>query len=121
MLIVLLVTLTNLLYWSMIESGLALIAACLPTLHYFVARTSFGVSSIRSLLRLDSLRTPFSSRAAETGGASSYSELTTTKTAVVTSRQNEDEVFENILGADSTNKYQLPMVSMEPRASYARF
>lgn len=27
-----LVTLTNLLYWSMVESGLALIASCLPTL-----------------------------------------------------------------------------------------
>ncbi|KAI4246697.1 MAG: hypothetical protein LQ352_006318 [Teloschistes flavicans] len=34
-------TLTVFLYWSMLESGLALIAACLPTLSYLFTRHSF--------------------------------------------------------------------------------
>ena len=34
-----LVTLTILLYWSMLESGLSLIAASLPTLHYLISQS----------------------------------------------------------------------------------
>jgi hypothetical protein len=48
----LLVTLTILLYWSMIESGLALIAACLPTLQFLVLLSAIksGVYTARRLL-----------------------------------------------------------------------
>ena len=46
-------------YWSMIEDGIAVIATSLPTLHYFVARTSMQsvVRSVRSVISLRSLRT----------------------------------------------------------------
>ncbi|KAL8950966.1 MAG: hypothetical protein Q9222_003027 [Ikaeria aurantiellina] len=57
-------TLTILLYWSMVESGLALIAACLPVLHVFVARWSLHttLSRVRSAMRIDSLRSQSSSK-----------------------------------------------------------
>ena len=42
------VTLTILLYWSMIESGLAVIAACLPTLHKFVSTSSIKLTLSRA-------------------------------------------------------------------------
>jgi hypothetical protein len=76
---------------------------------------------MRSLLHLDSIRTPFSFRTAESGSLSSYSELTTSKTYNKTSRQTDDEAFENILRTDSTNEYHVPMVIMKPSASHARF
>jgi len=47
-------TLTTLLYWSNIETGLALIAACLPTMQIVLTRAAFShvFSSLRSYMRL---------------------------------------------------------------------
>ncbi|PQE29351.1 plasma membrane Pth11 protein [Rutstroemia sp. NJR-2017a WRK4] len=74
-------TLTILLYWSMIESGLSLIAACLPTLHYLLGRPSFRntLSSMGSLLRLDCFRSQYSPSSAATDSTAPYSEILVTK------------------------------------------
>ena len=52
------VTISTLLYWSMIEAGLAIIAACLPTLRVLFSKVSFDtlVRNLRSALSLTSLR-----------------------------------------------------------------
>ena len=49
---------TQVLYWSMIESGLALVAACLPTLRFLFGNFSPEslIRSIRSVMSLESLR-----------------------------------------------------------------
>ena len=53
----LIVEIAIVLYWSMIESGLALIAACLPTLRYLFGNTSELYSkNVRSFFSLHSLR-----------------------------------------------------------------
>ena len=51
------VTVSTILYWSMIEAGLGIIAACLPTLHFLVRKTSIAsiVNSVRSAFSLPSL------------------------------------------------------------------
>ena len=53
------VALSTMLYWSMIEGGLAVIAACLPTLQFLVRRVSLSslVHSLRSPLSLGSVDT----------------------------------------------------------------
>ena len=45
-------------YWSLLEAGLALIAACLPSLSVLFAKRSLAsvISSVRSALSLRSLR-----------------------------------------------------------------
>ena len=50
--------LTVALYWSLLECGLALIAACLPTLSYLFTRLNLqsAVDSVRSVFSLASLR-----------------------------------------------------------------
>ncbi len=52
------VTVSTILYWSMIEAGLAIIAACLPTLQFLIRKVSLDsvVSSVRSALSLHSMR-----------------------------------------------------------------
>lgn len=52
------VTVSTILYWSMIEAGLAIIAACLPTLQFLVRKVSIDsmVNSVRSALSLRSMR-----------------------------------------------------------------
>lgn len=52
------VTVSTILYWSMIEAGLAIIAACLPTLQFLVRKVSLDsiVNSVRSALSLQSMR-----------------------------------------------------------------
>ena len=51
------------LYWSIIESGLALIAASLPTLHSVIARLSLRAiwSRVRSAVSLKALRERYGS------------------------------------------------------------
>lgn len=58
------VTVTTILYWSMIEAGLAIIAACLPNLRFLVSKVSLDsvVNSVRSALSLDSLHSQRSRR-----------------------------------------------------------
>lgn len=53
------VTVSTILYWSMIEGGLAIIAACLPTLHHLVRKVSLSsiFSSLRSALSFGSVHT----------------------------------------------------------------
>lgn len=50
------VTVSTILYWSMIEAGLAIVAACLPTLQYLVRKSSLDsmFSSVRSAFSLHS-------------------------------------------------------------------
>jgi len=50
-------TITSILYWSMIEAGIAVIAICVPTLRTLIAARSVQslVTSVRSKLSLDSL------------------------------------------------------------------
>ena len=52
------VTVSTILYWSMIEAGLAVIAACLPTLQFLIRKVSLDgmISSVRSALSLQSMR-----------------------------------------------------------------
>lgn len=52
------VTITTILYWSMIEAGLAIIASCLPTLQALFVKGSLQsmVASIRSMISLQSIR-----------------------------------------------------------------
>lgn len=75
------VTLTILLYYSGLESGLALIAACLPTLHYFIARPPFQnlLSNVGSLLGLDSLRSRFTSISQSNDNTAPDTEILVTK------------------------------------------
>lgn len=49
-------TVSTILYWSMIEAGLAIIAACLPTLQYLVRKVTLDkvIRSVRSTLSLHS-------------------------------------------------------------------
>lgn len=51
-------TLTTLLYWSMLESGLALIASCLPIIQQLLRHTDFrsALSSARIRASFDNLR-----------------------------------------------------------------
>ncbi|TGO09882.1 hypothetical protein BTUL_0151g00240 [Botrytis tulipae] len=74
-------TLTILLYYSGLESGLALIAACLPTLHYFIARPPVQnlLSSVGSLLGLDSLRSRFTSSSQSNENTAPDTEILVTK------------------------------------------
>lgn len=60
------VTVSTILYWSMIEGGLAVIAACLPTLRFLVGKISISsiVNSLRSVLSLDSVPTQRPQRSA---------------------------------------------------------
>ena len=53
------VAVSTILYWSMIEGGLAIIAACLPTLHHLVGKVSLSgiFSSLRSVLSFRSVHT----------------------------------------------------------------
>jgi hypothetical protein len=106
-------TLTTLLYWSMIETGLALIAACLPTLHYIVARSSIKamLSSVRSAIGLNSA----GSRSTTTPGAenenSQYSKIVVMKKISQTSQCDSIQVSENdFVLHDSENGYQIPLV-----------
>ncbi|MCJ1275037.1 hypothetical protein MMC21_002837 [Puttea exsequens] len=69
-------TLTILLYWSMLESGLALIAACLPTLHYLVSR-SFISPAVNSMRRL--ISSTRSTSTSNTLGERPYYEVSSTK------------------------------------------
>ena len=57
-------TVTITIYWSMIETGLALIAACLPSLRFLFGATTPAslVRSIRSAMSLHSLRSSQRSR-----------------------------------------------------------
>lgn len=98
----------------MIESGLALIAACLPTLHYFIARSSIRVGSIRSLLHLDSLRSRFSSRSTGTGGPSSYSEITVVKAFELSSTRDNEEVLGHTHSSGTRGDSEISMVIMKP-------
>lgn len=70
-------TLTLLLYWSMLESGLALIAACLPTLHNLVSHSFIhpAVNSVRRLL--SSTHSP--SKSSNILGERPYYEVSTTQ------------------------------------------
>ena len=58
------VTVSTILYWSMIEAGLGIIAACLPTLHFLVRKTSIAsiVNSMRSAFSLPSMNSEGSKR-----------------------------------------------------------
>ena len=58
-------TLGTLLYWSNIETGLALIATCLPTLHLILTRSAFShvFSVLSSAMMLTSGRSDDSSPA----------------------------------------------------------
>ena len=50
------VTVSTILYWSMIEAGLAMIATCLPALQFLVRKISLDrmISSVRSAFSLQS-------------------------------------------------------------------
>ncbi|KAL8799797.1 MAG: hypothetical protein Q9182_005629 [Xanthomendoza sp. 2 TL-2023] len=50
-------TISTILYWAMIEGGIAIIAACLPTLQCLVRKTSFNgiISSVRSAFSFHSI------------------------------------------------------------------
>ncbi|CAG8958209.1 hypothetical protein HYFRA_00000562 [Hymenoscyphus fraxineus] len=113
-------TLTNLLYWTMIESGLALISACLPTLHYFAARSTIRVGSIRSLLHLDSLRSPFSSRVTGTSGTSPYSEITVVKAFRVSSVRDNDEISEYSSKREARGDSEIAMVTLKPGEAHSK-
>ena len=51
-------SLTAVMYWSMVEDGLAVVATSLPTLHYFIARKPVQsmTRSVRSMISIQSLR-----------------------------------------------------------------
>ena len=86
------VTLGDLIYWSMIESGLALIAACLPTLHHLLTRSPIKsfISSIRSTLKGTSFKSPFASKATTLNNPSAYSEISAvTKISQTSSRRTD--------------------------------
>lgn len=52
------VTVSTILYWYMIEAGLAIIAACLPSLQFLIRKVSLDrmIRSVRSALSLQSTR-----------------------------------------------------------------
>jgi len=60
-------TVSTILYWSMIEGGLAIIAACLPTLRFLVGKLSLDsiVNSVRNVLTLESKRSRQSQQSTE--------------------------------------------------------
>lgn len=89
-------TLTILLYWSMLESGLALIAACLPTLHHLVSK-SFIHPAVHSVRRLLS-STQSSSKSSDHLGERRYYELSTTKLSVLNREagNQSSELSENL-------------------------
>ena len=64
-------------WWSMLESGLALLAACLPTLaHLFTTRSlESAIKSLRSVLSLHSLRSNQTSTKPSPGTTNTYLDI----------------------------------------------
>ncbi|MCJ1369192.1 hypothetical protein MMC20_000401 [Loxospora ochrophaea] len=71
-------TVSTALYWSMVEGGLALAAACLPTLHYLFGRKAMksAISTLRSAIALNTLRSHHS-KDSQVAAGTPYSELKT--------------------------------------------
>lgn len=126
-LIFLSVTLTILLYYSALESGLALIAACLPTLHYLVARPPFRkpLSSIGSLLGLDSLRSRFTINSQTNQNTAPDTEILVTKKVSQSSQTDGSFArFEHDVDAyklsDVEDGLELSLVPVRPGHSHTR-
>ncbi|KAI9646006.1 hypothetical protein NHQ30_005444 [Ciborinia camelliae] len=120
-------TLTILLYYSGLESGLALIAACLPTLHYIIARPPFRhpLSSLGSLLGLDSLRSRFTSSSRTNDNTAPDTEILVTKKVSQSSQLGASSVaHEQIVDpyklSHVEDGFELPLVPMSPGQSHTR-
>lgn len=100
-----------LLYWSMIESGLALIAACLPTLRYLVTRASIrsSISSARTVIKLDSKISQNQSGTPDCN-KSSYQEISIATKISQTSMKNTDPEIRS----------QVPHIPLYPSQAYIK-
>jgi len=110
-------TLGDLIYWSMIESGLALIAACLPTLRVLLTYSPVksALSSVRSTLKLNSFKSPFGSKATTLSNPTGYSEISAiTKISQTSSRT---EAYVNMTD-DEENMNSIPLAPVAPVRAY---
>lgn len=94
-------TVSTILYWSLIEGGLALIAACLPNLRFLVGKMSLTriLHSVRSVLSLGSTRTQEQSQQPSSGSKESYvniepgSSLSSTSRTVISEKSGSVDIF----------------------------
>ena len=90
---------TTLLYWSMLEAGISLIATNLPSIYFLFSKESLQsfANSIRNVVSLDSLRSSQRSNS-NTGDQSLYSKKKNVSKAshVTTAAQKEWESFEGV-------------------------
>lgn len=82
------VSVSTILYWSLIEGGIAVIAACLPTLRVVVGKASLSslFHSIRSALSLGSKNTPEQSQQLSSRSEESYVKMEPGSSSSSTSR-----------------------------------
>jgi len=110
----------------MIETGLALIAACLPTLHYIVARAHIRaiLSSVRSAIKIDSVRSRFTGSSRETDSTAPYSEIMVTRKISQTSQQDRSQNSDLEADAyayglrDVEDGHEIPLVAVNPTQAY---
>lgn len=120
-------TLTILLYYSSLESGVALIAACLPTLHYLIARPPFrnAFSSVVSLLGINSLRSRGTSSSRAHDNTAPDTEILVTKKVSQSSHSGGSFVASEHVGhvyklPHVEDGFELPLVPQRPAQTHTR-
>ncbi|EDO04749.1 predicted protein [Sclerotinia sclerotiorum 1980 UF-70] len=120
-------TLTILLYYSSLESGVALIAACLPTLHYLIARPPFRnpFSSVVSLLGINSLRSRGTSSSRAHDNTAPDTEILVTKKVSQSSHSGGSFVASEHVGhvyklPHVEDGFELPLVPQRPAQTHTR-
>lgn len=90
---------TTQLYWSMIEMGLCVIAACLPTLRPLFAEMSAEqiINSIRSKFSMDSVSSLFAGQQRSSKNGSGYNEFSTASETHIVPKTSD----ENYLGVET--------------------
>lgn len=93
------VLITTQLYWSMIEMGLCVIAACLPTLRPLFAEMSAEqiINSIRSKFSMDSVSSLFAGQQRSSKNGSGYNEFSTASETHIVPKTSD----ENYLGVET--------------------